>query len=121
MKGRQGGFTLLEVLVALAIFAVSALVIMEQTTRSVHQQTRLEEKTIALWIAENNLAQLRLDNHWPNTGNTENIVNTSERSWRVQQQIENTANESLRKVTIIVSREASDASLASLIGYVGEH
>jgi len=122
---RAQGFTLLEVLVALAIFAISALVIMEQSTRSVQQLTRLEEKTMALWVAENSLAEIRLEQPWPSTGNNEFVVNSSNREWRVEQLIENTSNENLRKIIVNVFREeqktTSTHALVTLTSFVGEH
>jgi len=125
MNQKPQGFTLLEVLVALAIFAISALVIMEQSTRSVHQLTRLEEKTLALWVAENSLAEVRLDQPWPNTGNNEFVVNSANREWRVEQLIENTSNENLRKIVVNVFREehknSSTNAVVTLTSFVGEH
>ena len=126
IKQTSRGFTLLEVLVALAIFAVSALVIMEQSTRSVQQLARLEEKTLALWVAENSLAEIRLEQPWPNTGTNEFVVSSANREWRVEQLIENTSNENLRKIIINVFREKeqqtlSDNALATLTSFVGEH
>ena len=126
MKRQSQGFTLLEVLVALAIFAVSALVIMEQRSRSVQQLTRLEEKTLALWIAENALSEIRLEQPWPSTGNNEFVVDSANREWRVEQLIEDTSNESLRKIVVNVFKEEeqkapSDNALITLTSFVGEH
>ncbi|HEX5842512.1 MAG TPA: type II secretion system minor pseudopilin GspI, partial [Pseudomonas sp.] len=57
---RAGGFTLLEVLVALAIFALVAASVLTATARSLQTASRLEEKTLAMWIADNQLAELQL-------------------------------------------------------------
>ena len=54
------GFTLLEILIALAIFAVTASALISSMTRQVSQASLLQDKTIAYWIAENELARLRL-------------------------------------------------------------
>ena len=121
MKIQSRGFTLLEVLIALAIFAICALVILEQTSLSISQQTNLEEKTLALWVAENQFAALRLEKSWPDTGTTEVQTSSSHRDWQVQQVVEGTANPLLRKVTVSVSREDQDHSLVSLTGFIGEH
>ena len=57
---RVQGFTLLEVLVALAIFALVAASVLSATARSLQTASRLEEKTLAMWIADNRLTELQL-------------------------------------------------------------
>lgn len=128
MRRSQFGFTLLEVMVALIIFAFSALVILQQSTKSVHQLSMLQDKTLALWVAENALAKIKLETQWPSAGKTEYVVSNAGREWNITQQIEDTSNESLRKIIVDISREdasnntnASDFSLVTLTGYIGEH
>ena len=111
----------MEVLIALVIFGISAMVVLEQTSRSIKQQAHLEEKTFALWTAENSLASLRLKKEWPNTGGTEIQTTLAQRDWLIEQKIEKTANPLLRKITVSVSREDKAAPLVSLTGFVGEH
>ncbi len=52
-RSRVQGFTLLEVLVALAIFAIVAAVVLTAAGRSVNNAGRLETLTLAGWIADN--------------------------------------------------------------------
>ena len=118
---RSRGFTLLEVMIALAIFAISALVILEQTSRSIRQQSQLENKTLAVWIAENHLARLRLQPRWPDTGNYDTQETFTQRNWEVRQAVEQTANPLLRKATVSVLLEDQDAPLVTLQGFIGEH
>jgi len=115
------GFTLLEVLIALVIFGISALVILEQSSRSIDQQFQLEEKTLALWLAENSLESTRLEKQWPDTGTHETKINSANREWLIQQTVEGTPNPLLRKVTINVYSEDKSRSLTSLTGFVGKN
>ena len=66
----QRGFTLLEVLVALAIFAVVAASVLATSARSLQNAARLEDKTLAMWIADNRLAEMQLAATPPGTGAT---------------------------------------------------
>src|SRR5690606_36493981 len=59
MRGSRG-FTLLEVLVALDIFALVAASILTVTSRSLQNAARLEDKTLAMWVADNRLAEMQL-------------------------------------------------------------
>lgn len=59
------GFTLLEVMLAMAVFAVAGLAVMSSARLSLGALTRLEESTYATWVASNALAELKLEKKWP--------------------------------------------------------
>ncbi|WKE65919.1 type II secretion system minor pseudopilin GspI [Gallaecimonas kandeliae] len=52
---RSRGFTLIEVLVAMAIFALAAIAVINATTSNIHSLSILEQKTLADWVAANKL------------------------------------------------------------------
>lgn len=54
------GFTLLEVMLALAIFALAAMAVLQIASGALSNQHVLEEKTVAGWVAENQTALLYL-------------------------------------------------------------
>lgn len=54
------GFTLLEVMIALAIFAMVAMAVLQITSGTLNNQHNLAEKTVAGWVAENQAALLYL-------------------------------------------------------------
>jgi general secretion pathway protein I len=58
---RQAGFTLLEVLIALAIVAMSVGALLGTVTSSASNVSYLQEKTLAEWVALNRLTEIRLD------------------------------------------------------------
>ena len=55
------GFTLLELLVALAVLAVISLAIYDHSGNTIRQLHSMEERTLARWVAENEIAKLRLE------------------------------------------------------------
>lgn len=57
---RNKGMTLLEVLVALAIFATAALAVMRTVTQHINTLGVLEEKAFAAMVADNQLAMIML-------------------------------------------------------------
>ena len=68
------GFTLLEVLIALAIVAMSVGALLGTVTSSASNIIYLKEKTLAEWVALNRLTEVRIDQDMPaegkRTGNT---------------------------------------------------
>lgn len=56
----QRGMTLLEALVALVVFAVGCLAVMRTTGQQIRSLSELEKKTVAGWVADNQLTLLTL-------------------------------------------------------------
>lgn len=117
----SAGFSLLEVLIALAVFSTAALAMLSFSTRIVAQHSLLEEKTLALWVAENTLEEFRMQRPWPAGGHQERWVENSERRWKVSIDVEDTVQAGLRRMVVEVRRENDPAPLAALTGYRGEY
>ncbi len=62
------GFTLVEILVALAILAVALAAGMRAVAQSADGATLLKQRTLALWVAQNRLAVAQLASPWPAPG-----------------------------------------------------
>lgn len=60
------GMTLLEVMVAMVIFAVAGITLMKTVNEQIIALATLEDKTLASWVAENQLVSVRLAEQWPN-------------------------------------------------------
>jgi len=62
------GFTLLEVLIALAVLAIGMIAVIGTAGTSTRTAAELKEETFAHWVAMNELASLRLSANWPSLG-----------------------------------------------------
>jgi general secretion pathway protein I len=60
MNQRTRGMTLLEVLVALAIFATAAISVMRSVTQHLNTLSYLEEKTFASFVIDNQISRVML-------------------------------------------------------------
>lgn len=124
---RIGGFTLLEVLVALAIFALVAASVLTATARSLQIAARLEDKTLAMWIADNRLSEMQLAREPVANGREQGEVAFAGRRWQWQSEVEATSEADMRRVTLWVAPMAQDRSAAgvrersvvSLNGFIG--
>ncbi|MCH2039853.1 MAG: type II secretion system minor pseudopilin GspI [Saccharospirillaceae bacterium] len=118
---RSKGFTLLEVMIAVTVFAVIATTISQTTSQSVNNLLYLQEKTLAAFVAENKLAEIRLG-PFPNVTNSNDVIDMANREWRVNTKIENMEQASLRKITISVANaQEKDANLITLEAYRGKY
>lgn len=116
---KQAGMTLIEVMVALAIFAVAALSIVNTAGEHIRSLSYLEQKNMALWVANNHLTQLNLDKKLPPLGDKKGYVDFANVRWYWQQQTVKTADPKFRSVTVrILNEEKSEYALAELTTYM---
>ena len=119
---RPQGFTLLEVMVALAIFALSATVLLHQSGRSSLQMSRLEDRAIAGWVAENQLNRLRLQALPASNTSTVHEQTMARRQWRITTEISDTSRRDFKRVDISVAlRNLPGHPVITLQSYLGEH
>jgi len=116
-----GGFTLVEILVALAILAVALAAGMRSVAQSSDAATLLKQRTLALWVAQNRLAAAQLATTWPAPGFRNGTAEQARTQFVWRETIEGTPNPAFRKIEIVVADPASpDYALARLVGYLGQ-
>jgi general secretion pathway protein I len=117
---RTRAFTLIEVLVALAILAVALTAGMRAVAQSADGATSLRMRTLALWVAQNRLAQAQLSDPWPARGvaNGDETQAGTRLTW--QATVSDTPNPAFRRIEIVVSEPGVHGyALARLAGYLG--
>ena len=70
----EQGFTLLEIMVALAVLAISLGAIIKVAAESASTISYLRERTIASWVAANKINETLLAQEWPGLGNRRGTV-----------------------------------------------
>lgn len=105
----QLGFTLVEVIVAQAIFALCAMVLSAQSTTTLNNRQHLIEQQIALWVAKDTLVEQRIKVNGrgaekANPVSVRQIKKQAGLEWQVNLTIEPTSNNQLTKVRAKVSR-----------------
>ncbi|MFQ6372257.1 type II secretion system minor pseudopilin GspI [Shewanella sp. YIC-542] len=102
MKATKG-MTLLEVMVALAVFAIAAVAITKSIGSQVANLPILEEKTLAQWVADNQMVEARLQEAFPTLGTKEGNVELAGKTWYWRQEVIKTTDEKFRMIRVSVS------------------
>lgn len=120
IPSRPRGFTLFEVLIALAVVAIGMVAVVGTAGRSAHLAALLRDDSFAHWVAMNELATLRLSNDWPDTGTQDGDAGMGDQKWHWQATISKTPDPDLLRVDIDVSNAASPGTVVrSLTGFIG--
>ena len=101
-RRRQGGFTLIEVLVALAIVAIGMAAVLSALTSSASTVLYMRDKTLANWVALNHIAETRLRPQMPQLGNSDGDVDYAGRKWHWRQETVATAVQGMVRMDVHV-------------------
>jgi general secretion pathway protein I len=120
-SSRPRGFTLIEVVVALAIVALGMFAVFKSIGDTASNIGYLRDRSMAAWIADNRITELRLSGEYPSVDETEGDVDYAGRRWHWIATISQTPVDGLRRIDMQVRRDgdAEDSSLVSLAGFVG--
>ncbi|WP_160105272.1 type II secretion system minor pseudopilin GspI [Pseudomonas izuensis] len=116
---RMDGFTLLEIMVALAIFATLATAVLSAGQYVVKQAGAAEQRLIAAWVADNQLNELRLQ---PGRviGQSQRVVQMDRRDWVVRHHIRAASDERLYKVDVEVSLAGREQTVHRASGWIAQ-
>ena len=118
---RASGFTLVEILVALAVVAVALAAGMRAVAQSADAATLLKQRTLALWVAQNRLALAQLETPWPAPGARNGQATQAGAGFVWRESVSGTPNPSFRRIEIAVADPREPGYiLARLTGFVAQ-
>ena len=120
------GFTLLEIMIALAIFSVVSSVLIRNAAQTVRQTGIIKERTLAYWIAENHLSQMRAiprgEENFPAIGTDRYSITMAGQEWELVMDVEATENVDMHRIIVSVFKpEDADNHVAELVGFIGKY
>lgn len=117
---KPSGFTLLEVLIALAVMGVALAAISGEIVQMVNTATKMQNQTYASWIGHNKVTEIRLANVVPDVGASSGEVNYAGKDWSWRAVISETGVENLYRVDVTVSFPGEEPLMRPVTGFIGE-
>ena len=113
------GFTLLEVLVALAVLAIALAAIIKVSGHYAENTRYLRDKTLAHWVAMNVLTDWQVQDKWPDLGKTTGTAMMAEQQWYWIVNVEETPDKDLHRLEVQVYHHRQDKEpVTKLAGFM---
>ncbi len=118
---RARGFTLLEVMVALAVIAIGLGAVITEASRNISNASLLQDKTLGHWVASNKIVEMQVKNEWPSAGEQKDDVEMVGRDWYLTVITIETPVDRIRRIDVEVRTDSgSERPIATVIAYLGQ-
>ncbi len=116
---KRSGFTLIEILVALAILAVALAATSRAASLATDGALETRQRLLANWAAQNRVAELRARRIFPAVSTTRYAAEQGGLALVVDEAVAETPNPVIRRVDLVVSaRRDPGRALARITAYV---
>ncbi len=115
---KQSGFTLLEIIVALALLTIALTAIVTVASTRAETLIQLREKNRALMVANNIMQRYTLSSQQVSVGVIDGVQENGKTDWKWQLNVQPTNNDYIYRLDVKVSKNADfDHVSASLVGF----
>jgi general secretion pathway protein I len=120
LRRRSRGFTLLEVMVAMTVLALTMGAVIKAVGSYTANQAYLRDRTLATWVARNVLVEQQVKDAWPSVGELKDTTEMGGREWRWIGTVSQTDEQDLRRLDVRIRPvDAEDSEpIAVLSGFL---
>jgi general secretion pathway protein I len=115
---RDGGFSVVEALVALAVFAMAGVALVQLQAHSLTTLTRVERAALGAIVAQNQLVEAAASASPPELGEREGEAKLGGRDWRWKLRVEAASGAETRRVAVVVFAAPSGQQAAMAEAFV---
>lgn len=101
-RSAEHGFTLLEMLVALAVFSLAALALVRLQAVALHTAADLDSRTMAQIVARNLMVEWQSDPRPPAIGKSDGAADNGGRRWRWRREVKAADDRRLLQIDVVV-------------------
>lgn len=113
------GFTLLEVLVAMAIISLGLIGVFGSLNQMLNATVLLRDKTLATWIATDQITEMRIAGEYPDAGVRDDLVDMAGAEWTYSIKVSKIPDLDMRRLDVTVGfADDPDNVIATVIGFL---
>ena len=122
---KNKGFTLIEVMISLFIFSIVSVAVIKNLSTAIRQSADLKDSLEARWVAEDYMTRMQMlpktSENFPSAGFSRDSSQVGDQRWEVEVEVQETENQSVRRIILKVYRGLSEENSAELIGFLGRY
>ena len=122
---KNKGFTLIEVMISLFIFSIVSVAVIKNLSTAIRQSADLKDSLEARWVAEDYMTRMQMlpktSENFPSAGFSRDSFQVGDQRWEVEVEVQETENQSVRRIILKVYRGLSEENSTELIGFLGRY
>ena len=122
---KNKGFTLIEVMISLFIFSIVSVAVIKNLSTAIRQSADLKDSLEARWVAEDYMTRMQMlpktSENFPSAGFSRDSSQVGDQRWEVEVEIQETENQSVRRIILKVHKGLSEEHSTELIGFLGRY
>ena len=122
---KNKGFTLIEVMISLFIFSIVSVAVIKNLSTAIRQSADLKDSLEARWVAEDYMTRMQMlpktSENFPSAGFSRDSSQVGDQRWEVEVEVQETENQSVRRIILKVYKGLSEENSAELIGFLGRY
>ena len=122
---KNKGFTLIEVMISLFILSIVSVAVIKNLSTAIRQSADLKDSLEARWVAEDYMTRMQMlpktSENFPSAGFSRDSSQVGDQRWEVEVEIQETENQSVRRIILKVHKGLSKEHSTELIGFLGRY